>query len=199
MCKNSAKSNPSPGVAGYGFRPPGVVIIEEGRSNLLFVLLAPGLLFAPLFVAVEGFAFRCFAFGGGVEGGSMRDAAAAMLFRECVVRKGTAGEGDVARYNNKSAPSSPVVESVGPAVLVVGVRTSGIVGRVGALSFLWRCRARERMGGVRGGEARREECKEPPAWKECSGRSSSSSSSSSEAPAAKLVGGRRSVLWREEE
>ena len=80
--------------------------------------------------------------GGGVDGGSMR-----------VLDPEMAGEGDVARYINKSAPSSPDFSFDGPL--------ASLPRRMLAL--------RLRMGGVRGGD-------DSPTWKECTGNKSSSSS-----------------------
>lgn len=48
MLTKSAKSKPCPGVLGKGLPPPGVVIMAEGKSSLLFL-------------------------GGGVDGRSIRD------------------------------------------------------------------------------------------------------------------------------
>lgn len=77
------------------------------------------------------------ALGGGVEGAKILDDLA----------PGLAGDGDVAKYKSKSAPSSP------PALR-------------------WRAARLRVGGGVRGGEARKAEFIE----KECVGRSLSSSS-----------------------
>jgi len=76
---------------------------------------------------------------GGVEGTKIRDDFAARL----------AGDGDVARYRRRSAPSSPA-----------------------ALPLLWRAARLREGGGVLGGEERKVEAIE----NECDGRSWSSSS-----------------------
>lgn len=115
MLTKSAKSKPCPGVLGNKLPPPGVVIMDEGRSSLLL-------------------------FGGGVDRRSMRPRLAL-----------TAGDGDAARYSNRSAPSSPVFP----------------------LAPLSRLLGSERfcMGGVRGGD----DCRLLGA-NECAGNKSSSSS-----------------------
>lgn len=86
-------------------------------------------------------------FCGGVDGGSM--------VRNLLDL--TAGDGDAARYSNRSAPSSPDLVALGPA-LASGRRPS---------------RPRLRIGGVLGGDDRMWLWS---TWKECAGKRSSSSS-----------------------
>lgn len=160
MLTKSEKSNGCPGVLGNRLPPPGVVIIEDGNARA---------------------AFR----GGGVEGGSMRDFAAA----DVILSLGWAGEGDCARYSRRSTPSWLAFPLPLPAILTF-------------LSLPRRLRLLWRMGGVEGGEERdaRKECTGPPLPP---GRSSSSSfaSSSSESD-AKLGDSRASEMrlevWKNE-
>ena len=66
-----------------------------------------------------------FALGGGVDGGSI------------LLRGGLAGEGDAAKYNSRSAPSSPDLVSFAAGL---------------SLGFL--AKVRLRIGGVLGGDTR---------------------------------------------
>ncbi len=95
--------------------------------------------------------------GGGVDGGSIR-----------VLDVDMAGEGEVAKYINKSAPSSPIFSFDAPFASLPR-RTLTL---------------RLRMGGVRGGD-------DWPTWKECTGRRSSSSAEAIKVGDVRSTEGRR--------